>query len=262
MNRERAISSLSKGWSESGLSAGDTVLIHSSMRRTLEQAAKHGTALKVEHVVESLIDCVGAEGTLLFPLFNFDFTRGVKFDVASTQSQMGALTETARKWSGAVRTGHPIYSFAALGKGAETFKGVNNFSGYGADSPFGILHGANGKIAIIDLPDQNSMTFYHYIEESLSVEYRYHKTFTGSYVDANRQETTKTFGLFVRNTELGVITKVNPMGERLWSSGHYKGYRPNVGTGMRVIDAQCLFSETKTIIEAGEARGVLYDIEE
>src|SRR5262245_31554345 len=82
-------------------------------------------------------------------------------------------------WPGAVRTGHPIYSFAAIGKRADEFRGVRNFSGYGEDSPFGVLHHADGRMAVLDLPDNDSMTFYHYVEESCSAPYRYHKRFAG-----------------------------------------------------------------------------------
>ncbi|TDA70079.1 MAG: hypothetical protein D9V47_03140 [Clostridia bacterium] len=62
--------------------------------------------------------------------------------------------------------GHPIYSFAVIGALSERFHGVDNFSGNGAGSPFGILCELDGKIAVLDLDDQNSMTFYHHIEQS------------------------------------------------------------------------------------------------
>lgn len=58
-------------------------------------------------------------GTLLFPSFNFEFTESVPFDIKTTPSHMGALTEAARMHSQAIRTGHPIYSFAAIGAAAE-----------------------------------------------------------------------------------------------------------------------------------------------
>ena len=57
----------------------------------------------------------------------------------NTKSQMGSLTEAARNHPNSVRTGHPIYSFCAIGKHASKFKMLDNVSGYGADSPFGIL---------------------------------------------------------------------------------------------------------------------------
>ena len=49
-------------------------------------------------------------------------------------------------------------------------------------SPFGILKNIGGKIAILDLDDQSSMTFYH-IEELNKVDWRYFKKFKGVYVD-------------------------------------------------------------------------------
>ena len=82
------------------------------------------------------------------PLFNFDFTKGVPFDIRTSESQMGALTEIGRKFNGAVRTGHPIYSFAVIGYKASEFKGIDNVGGYAEDSPFGVLKKLNGKIIL------------------------------------------------------------------------------------------------------------------
>ena len=120
----------------------------------------------------------------MLPLFNFDFPTTKVFDIRHTPSQMGALTEVARKRPDVVRTGHPIYSFAIFGKEKNKFNGLVNESGYGENSPFGILHKIDGKIASLDLEDQNSMTFYHYIEESMNVSYRYFKNFSGTYIDS------------------------------------------------------------------------------
>jgi aminoglycoside 3-N-acetyltransferase len=139
---------------------GSIVLLHSSISRTLRTAK--GTP---NELIAALLKRLGPEGTLLLPLFNFDFTKGTTFDIRTTPSQMGALTEAGRAWPGAVRTGHPIYSFAAIGSRAEEFADVDNESGYGADSPFAMLRSMGGEIAVLDLPDQNSMTFYHHVEE-------------------------------------------------------------------------------------------------
>jgi aminoglycoside 3-N-acetyltransferase len=174
---------------------------------------------------------------------------------------MGAITEAGRTWPGAVRTGHPIYSFVAIGERAEQFRGLENFSGYGVDSPFGILHRSNGMIAVLDLPDNDSMTYYHYVEEACSVTYRYHKTFTAAYTGLDGFTQERTFGLFVRDLNRGVVTRVDPMGERLWEKGLYNGDRPNQGFGLRTISAARMFDEVKTVIDKEEARGLLYDLE-
>lgn len=248
-------SRLARKWRECGISPGDVVLVHSSLKRTL---AEHETTPQA--VMESFLEAVGPDGTVLFPLFNFDFTEGVPFDIRTTPSQMGALTEAARLHPGATRSGHPIYSFAAIGALAGKF-GVDNFSGYGADSPFAILRQVDGKIAVLDLPDLHSMTFYHHIEEMHEVDYRYHKTFTAPYTDAAGVRSERTYGLFVRDIERGVKTDVDGMGEILWERGLYRGERPNRGVGLRAIKAREMFAAVAEVIESGRALGLLYSIE-
>ncbi len=245
-------------WRRSGIQEGDTVLVHSSLRRTFRNYLKQRARPSIEDFLHSFLEAVGPSGTLLLPLFNFDFTRGVPFDIRNTPSQMGALTEAGRTHPDAVRTGHPIYSFAVLGAQAGRFQDVDNYSGYGADSPFGILRELDGKIAVLDLPDQDSMTFYHHIEEMHQVPYRYFKEFSGAYTDARRVTTQKTYSLFVRDLEKGVLTYVNPMGELLWSNNLYTGDRPNKGNGLRVISARRMYDFVSKIIESGQAYGLLY----
>ena len=131
------------------------------------------------------------KGTLIIPLFNFGFTKGETFDINSTPSKMGVLTEFFRKNYNIIRTGHPIYSFGVVGSKNNKFLDLDNYSGYGEDSPFGVLKDVKGKIAILDLDDQHSMTFYHYIEEINNVKYRYFKKFSGNYIDKNQQKIKK-----------------------------------------------------------------------
>lgn len=246
----------SNPYTAAGLRAGDVALVHSSMSRTLRE-----TGQSPEDVMRALLEAVGPKGTLLFPLFNFDFTSGTPFDIRSSPSHMGALTEAARVWPGAIRTGHPIYSFAAIGAEAKAFEGVCNTSAYGPDSPFATLRKMDGQIAIIDLPDQNSMTFYHHVEEILDVPYRFHKDFTAPYTDASGEITDRTFSIFVRDLDRGVLTSVDRMGERSWEKGLYTGERPGQGTGMRVIRVRALYDDVADVIRSAQARDYLYDIE-
>jgi len=252
------IDDLVADWAEAGISTGDTVLLHSSVKRTVRQFLKRGEKTSLEDILDSFLEAVGVSGTLLLPLFNFDFTKGIPFDIRTSPSRMGALTETGRLHSSSVRTGHPIYSFAVIGARAERFRDVDNFSGYDADSPFGILRELDGKIAVLNLPDQQSMTFYHHVEEMNEVPYRFHKEFTGLYTDARGDTKEKTYGLFVRNLEQKILTHVNPAGELMWEGGLYSGCRPNEGSGLRVVSARAMFDFASDIIRSGKAEGLLY----
>ena len=251
---------LGKRWLSSGLQKGEILLLHSNITRTLRILRRNGYEPKVTDILESFLWALGDEGTLLLPLFNFDFTKGVSFDIRHTPSQMGSLTEEGRLHAGAVRTGHPIYSFVALGKQKERFRNINNKSAYGNDSPFAILRQLNGKIGILDLPDQHSMTFYHHVEEMTGVTYRYQKMFRGNYTDMSGKTTPQEYSIFVRDLEKGVKTHVNPMGDLLWEKGLYQGDRPGVGSGLRIIDANAAFAETAAVIRSGRAKGILYEI--
>lgn len=256
------INSLTNQWKSAGVNEGDVLLIHSSIKGTFKRNLKIGNRLTAVNILSSFIDAVGSTGTLLFPLFNFDFTSGVAFDINTTPSQMGALSEAARAHPNAIRTGHPIYSFAVIGKEAEKFKHINNFSGYGSNSPFGLLRKLNGKIAVLDLPDQNSMTFYHHIEEMNKVDYRYHKEFTAPYTDILGEAKPKTYGLFVRDLEKKILTNVNPAGELLWEAGLFNGFRPNEGCGLRTISARKMYDFISNIIQSGNAKNTLYCIDD
>lgn len=252
MTNFKGMTKLTSEWHDVGIRLGDAVLIHSSLRRILKEYE-----VTPYEVLQSLIGAVGSTGTVVFPLFNFDFTEGVPFDIRSTPSHMGVLTEAARTHPDVVRSGHPIYSFGAIGYNAEAFR-VDNYSGYGIRSPFAILLQLNGKIAVIDLDDQNSMTFYHHVEEMYGVEWRYYKTFGGEYTNADGNTEHKSYQLFVRNIDKGVETHVNPMGDILWKEGFYRGKMPGQGCGMRTISARDLYFRTGQVISSGDAKGILY----
>ena len=248
-------------WKDCGVNRGDTVLIHSSMRRTFMEIARRGHKATSEVVIDSLLELVGPNGTILFPLFNFDFPVSRQFSILTTPSQMGRVTEDARTTFEGSRTGHPIYSFYAIGKNEKYFSSIDNFSGYGSDSPFSKLRELDGKIAVIDLDDQQSMTFYHHVEEMCAVNYRYHKIFEGAYTNILGICNLRQYSLFVRDLEAGIVTDVNRMGDILWREGLYKGNLPNIGNGLRSISANVMYERTKREIVEGRSMETLFSID-
>ncbi len=261
-NNSFVSNALSGYWDYSGLEEGDSVLIHSSMTRTLRHLISLGSKPEPGLILDSLLEQIGNSGTLLLPLFNFEFPDTKYFSINDTPSQMGVLSEFARKNYSGVRTGHPIYSFYVIGANAQEFSGIDNKSGYGIDSPFGRLRLLDGKIGVIDLDDQQSMTSYHHVEEMLNVDYRYFKDFSGEYVDSSSMSSERTYSIFVRDVNRGITTDLNRMGEILWKEGFYKGFRKGTGNGLRTISAQALFDRTSIEILEGRAHETLYSITE
>lgn len=262
MSKKAILGPLVESWRSAGLEPGDLVLVQSSLMKTfIKFHRSHGRWLSPREVLDSFLATVGDNGTLLLPLFNYDFTRGVPFDMRTTTSHMGVLTEAARMHPAAVRTGHPIYSFAAIGADAGAFREVDNYSGHGEDSPFAMVLELGGKIAALNLPDSQSMTFYHYVEETVGVGYRFLKEFTGRYTNMTGETSERSYALFVRDLARGTVTHVDPAGELMWEKGLYRGNRWNVGHGLRTVRAEAMFDFVANIIDHGREEGLLVRFE-
>ncbi len=151
-----------------GLRAGDTVLVHASLRAL---GWVHGGAATV---VRALLDVLGPAGTIVVPAQttgNTDPSRwgaiGLasvpesrwpdlrdhlpSFDPARTPSSgMGAVAEAVRAWPGAARSAHPRTSFAALGaRGSDLTAGHELGCQLGEASPLARLEEVDGKILLL-----------------------------------------------------------------------------------------------------------------
>ena len=212
-NNMLTLEKLVEGFRELGVEEGDTLLVHSSYKSFGEVEGGPQT------VIRALEAALGPDGTLIMPTFNFDFNKGAPWDVRTTPSKMGVLTELVRKDPRAKRVFHPFYSFAILGKHAEMLGSLRYKSSYERNSVFGKLRDLDGKIMVIGLSYTNSMTFFHHIEQMEGVDYRFLKQFTGEVTDENGNTYTDTFEMLVRDIDKGVITEVNPMGELMEKAG-------------------------------------------
>ena len=207
------------GFRALGVEPGDVLLVHSSYKTLGEVDGGPRT------VNLALEQALGPEGTLIMPTFNFDFNKGQPWDVRSTPSKMGVLTELVRVDPRATRVFHPFYSFAILGRQAGMLGSLRYKSSYERNSVFGKLRDLNGRIMVIGLSYNNSMTFFHHIEQMEGVDYRFLKQFTGQVTDENGSTYTDTFEMLVRDMDKGVMTMVDPMGALLEQAGIIKSAR-------------------------------------
>jgi len=75
---------------------------------------------------------------------------------------------------------------------------------------------------VIGLLYNDSMTFFHHVEEMEGVDYRYQKEFTGLVTDENGCTTEETFTMLVRDLDKGIQTRVDPMGNLMEEAGVIK----------------------------------------
>jgi len=202
-----------KGFQTIDLTPSRVIMVHSSYKSL---GSVEGGA---ETVIDALQEFVGLDGTILFPDFNFQsWTEDHYFDVLETPSKMGIIGELARLHSEALRTPHPIYSFAALGKRKEEFRACDDEEAYGDQSAFALFHHLNGMIISIGLHWNSTFSMHHYVEYKTGCNYRRVKRFSGIYVGYDGVPKVKTYTMFVRK-DFNVVTDIVPGMDELFEKG-------------------------------------------
>ncbi|AOZ91301.1 aminoglycoside N(3)-acetyltransferase [Paenibacillus crassostreae] len=148
-----------------GLTAGQTVFIHTSLK---SMGFVVGGA---ETLIRALLEIVGDKGTLMMPSQtwkNLDPATGVHWEepvewwpiirdywpaydkVITSTLTMGVVAEMFRKWPGAHRSDHPARSIAAVGRHAEYLTADHELSNiFGSNSPVDKLYTLDGYILLI-----------------------------------------------------------------------------------------------------------------
>jgi len=148
---------LARDLSAMGVREGDVLLVHSSLRAI--GWVDGGPAA----VISALRDVLGPRGTLVMPVFTFNVSGwGVgAFDVASTPSRVGLITEVFRRSPGVLRSKHPTHSVAAVGPlAAELIEGPLEYSPLGKGSPLDRVRLAGGKILMIGVGQDRNSTLH------------------------------------------------------------------------------------------------------
>ena len=127
------------------INRGDNIFVTSDVKQLLYLLISNDDDTDLNILIDGIIDIIGKEGTLVFPTFNWDFCKGVPFDIKKTPCKTGSLGKEALKRSDFKRTKHPIYSFAVWGKGQEDMCKMDNKSSFGIDSPFTYMTEHNFK---------------------------------------------------------------------------------------------------------------------
>ncbi|MBC7412259.1 MAG: AAC(3) family N-acetyltransferase [Bacteroidia bacterium] len=153
---------------QAGISQGDSLLVHSSLRKI--GYVQHGATT----VIQALIKTLGTNGTLLMPAFpakgyNKDYLlHNTMFNYHNTQSSMGIITEVFRTQYATHRSLHATDSVCALGAYADyiTNTHLGQLTPYNEHSPFYKLCKAHGKILLLGV-DLNSLTNFHTLEDAV-----------------------------------------------------------------------------------------------
>ena len=148
---------------ELGIKSGMKLIVHSAFSSIGHM--KEGP----EGFCKKLMRIIGKKGTLLMPVFTFNLyegkDQGEPFDITSSPSTVGILTEKFRKMPDVFRSADPCHSWCAWGSDAEKFvKDHHKVPTVSALSPAGLMEKEDGWCLTIDAA--NAVTFMHVVEES------------------------------------------------------------------------------------------------
>ncbi len=136
-----------------GLREGDVVQVHSSLSAFGHVEGGPPT------VVSALLDVLGPAGTLMMPTFNHG--RYDLFDIRTTPSVNGAITEALRTHQLARRSMHPTHAYAAIGPIADWLvQGHLEAGTFGDRSPLGKLAMLGGSVLLLGV-GMNANTAAH-----------------------------------------------------------------------------------------------------
>ena len=160
------------GFRATGVDVAAVVIVHSSLS---SMGRVDGGA---PAVVEALLEVVGPDGTLVMPTLcqKAKERRFEVWDIHTSPSDVGLVTETFRTWPGAVRSDHATHSVAALGPLAHEITAGHATAGprpgpwgdraFGHGSPWEHLDRLNAHYAFLGVTF-SVLTLGHYIQACL-----------------------------------------------------------------------------------------------
>ena len=207
-----------------GIEKGDILDIASDMMSVMMYCRRKKLRFDPNHLLDTLKEMVGEEGTVMVRTFTWDFCHDTPFDIKESPSRSGSLGDVAMKREEFKRTQHPIYSWMVWGKYQEELCAMTNSSAFGINTPFDFLDKKHGKQLVIGNLTTTACTQIHHCEALAEVPYRLDKVFKGEYVDENGNRSMREYSMHVRPLNLSVsneVTNTTEFGDMLKEKGIY-----------------------------------------
>lgn len=147
-----------------GVTSGKPIIVHSAMGTFYNYK---GTA---NELIDKLLEFVGPEGTLCMPSYPVDkYNTGIVFDVRSSKSGAGYLTEVFRQYPNVRRSLNQLHSVCALGHDADYITREHQLSDICFDehSPYHKIAELGGFTVNLGMPKWYVGTAEHLCEAKL-----------------------------------------------------------------------------------------------
>jgi aminoglycoside 3-N-acetyltransferase len=173
-----------------GLKSGDHVLVHSSLSSL--GFVEGGS----DAVIDALLEVLGPQGTLLMPSFQQGsehelLRQGCTFDLRTSPSELGIISETFRRRSGVVRSLSPTHCMAGIGPRAWELLADHQICrvSVGHGSPYEKLALAEGRILLLGVSHTVNTTL-HLVENTHGAPTVCRELFNGVVIDTEGKRWT------------------------------------------------------------------------
>ena len=173
---------------------GEKIILHSNIAG-ITQYQKINKSSACNLFFNYLKKFIGKKGTLIIPTYNYDFTKGKAFDRKKTLSQVGELGNHLIKKHSKNRTFDPIFSHIIFGKLKNKSLNCETNEAFGDKSIFNLIFKEKFKI-ICFCCSSSAMTFIHFIEKKMNVDYRFNKYFK-SFVKIHKKKIKVKYKYYV-----------------------------------------------------------------
>ena len=228
-----------------GIQTGMMLLVHSSYKSLGRYAGGP------EAIIDTLIEAVGKHGTIIMPALSYDTVNDYSpyFDLRTTPSCVGVITETFRQHPNAARSLHPTHSAVAVGWDAEAVTEGHHLDDTpaGPNSPYRKLKEHKGKILFIGcgLRPNTSM---HAVEELVIPPYLFRPGHV-AYTCKDKNGGVHTLNIKSHNFKYDDGSEVIQRYDRV--SGLLHGDALLYG---HLLAAECFLLDAKRLWDAAEAK--------
>ena len=171
-----------------GLKKGDLVFVNPEIYRLGKFENTKSNRNVFEEFYYIIKKIVGSEGTICVNTYTFDTLRfKKKFIYESPKCTSGNFSTLILSQKKSIRSNHPVFSVASIGKQSKFICSHNSFHNYGFNSPYEKFLRLGGKFLNLGMdPWQNPCN--HIAEHMIGVPYYYNKLTTIPYYKNNKKK--------------------------------------------------------------------------
>lgn len=251
-------------WKALDVKKGEKIYLSSDIVKFALFLKRQNQVFSCEELLNSLIESVGAQGTIMIPVFNWDIKDGDVFDKKETPGKTGVLGNEALKM-GFLRTNNPFHSFAVWGKDSGKLTDLDNELDFGKDSPFAYCWSDGVTQIMLGTDYVHSMTFIHFVESMCDVKYRYEETIRVVYINENNLEETrfyrrrphKNYGAIEKFNRIGKILEQEGISERIDYCG-ITCYRVDLRESYNIIKSDIELNKCRNLFDFKTDRDLIF----